>query len=75
MISITVKYGLTRELTTEVAEGTTFRSIIADPTVKAVLKHPENVSAIINGDRMDLDNEPADGDVIVLEVQAAEKAA
>ncbi len=75
MISITVKYGLTRELTTEVAEGTTFRSIIADPTIKAVLKHPENVSAIINGDRQDLDAEVAEGDVIVLEVQAAEKAA
>lgn len=75
MITVTLKYGLTKEITTEVSDGTSIAQIINDPNNRAVLGLPENVKAVIDGQTVDLDAELSDGDVVVLERQAAEKAA
>lgn len=75
MITVTIKFGLTKELTTEVQEGASIRSIIGNASVKAVLGFPENVVPVIGGTTVSFDDTPSDGDVIVLERQAAEKAA
>jgi hypothetical protein len=74
-MEITLKFGLTKQVTREVAEGTTLRQILADPSNKAVLGYPENVSGLVDGVTLGLDNVLSDGDVIVLEKQAASKAA
>lgn len=75
MISVTLKFGLTKQVTREVPEGTTLRTILADATNKAVLGYPENVSGVVDGVTMSLDDAPSDGDTVVLEKQAASKAA
>lgn len=74
MNSVTIKYGLTRQFTTEVDEGTTIRQIVQNPNIRAVLRYPENVSAVIDGQTVGLDEQVSDGDTIVLEQQAASKA-
>lgn len=75
MIQITINYGLTKSLTTEVNDGTTVRQILTNPTHKAALGYPENVSALCDGVTLGLDDTVSDGDTIVLEKQAAAKAA
>jgi hypothetical protein len=74
MISITIKYGLRSEFSTEVEDGTTVRQIVQNPNIRAVLRYPENVSAVIDGQTVSLDDRLSDGDIIVLEQQAAAKA-
>lgn len=74
MISVTLKFGLTKQVTREVAEGTTLRTVLADATNKAVLGYPESVSGVVDGVTMNLDDELSDGDTVVLEKQAAAKA-
>lgn len=75
MYEITLKHGLTRQLTLEVTPGTTIRQLLSNANNKAVLGFPEAVSAVIDGTTIALDEQVSDGDVIVLEKQAASKAA
>jgi hypothetical protein len=75
MIEVTLKYGLTRQLTVEVSENASLRSIIANANYRASLGYPENVSAVIDGNTANLDDTLCDGDVVLLEKQAAAKAA
>jgi len=74
MISITLKFGLTKQVTREVPEGTSLRQVLADATNKAVLGYPENVSGVVDGVTIGMDDELTDGDTVVLEKQAASKA-
>ncbi len=60
MIEVTLKFGLTKQVTREVPEGTTVRQLMTDPNNRAILGFGENVAATI--------------DVIVFEQQAAAKA-
>lgn len=73
-INVTIKYGLTKQVTRDVSDTQSIRDIISNPSVRAILGHPENVVATIDGQIISLDNEPNDGDVIQLEQQAAQKA-
>ena len=75
MIEVTLKYGLTRQLTVDVADGTTIAQLAGNANYRASLGFPENVSATINGDTIDMNETVADGDVILFEKQAAAKAA
>lgn len=75
MIQVTVKYGLTRSLQTDVNEDATIRDIISNTNTRLALGYPENVSAVIDGVTVSLDDHPSEGDTVVLEKQAAAKAA
>ncbi len=74
MISIVLRYGLTKRLETEVAEGTTVRQVLQNSNNRAVLGYPENVSAVVDGNTLSLDDQLSDGDEIILEKQATSKA-
>ena len=74
MNEVTLKYGLTKQLTIEVPEGTTLASILRNPNYKAVLGYPENISAVVDGVTLDMNDVVSNGDTIVLEKQAASKA-
>lgn len=74
-MEVTIKYGLTNQITVEASEGTTIRQLITNANNRAVLRYPENVVAVIDGETKDLNDTVCDGDVIVLEKQAASKAA
>jgi len=73
-INVTLKYGLTKQVTREVSEGTALRQMLQDATNKAVLGYPENVSGVVDGVTIGHDDELSDGDVVILEKQAASKA-
>jgi len=75
MSEVTLKYGLTKQITIEVPEGTTVREVLSNPNNRAVLGYPENVTAINDGATMSPDDYVSDGDTIILEKQAAAKAA
>lgn len=75
MIEVTLKYGLTRQLTVDVAQGTTIAQLASNANYRASLGFPENVSATIDGNTVDMGETVADGDVILFEKQAAAKAA
>ena len=74
MISVTIKYGLTKQVTREVADGTTVRQILQDASTKMILGFPEGVSAVSDGLTLSMDDVLSDGDTIILEKQAAAKA-
>lgn len=75
MIEVTLKYGLTKSITREVQDGTTVRDLIQDPNNRALLGYPENVSAVIDGVTVSLDDVVVECDTVVFEKQAAAKAA
>lgn len=75
MIEVTLKYGLTREITREVENGITIGELLADPNNRAVLGYGENVVAVIDGQTVSRTDGVVDGDTIVIEQQAASKAA
>jgi len=75
MIEVTLRFGLTKSLTVDVQPGTTIRQLLSNAGHKAVLGYPENVSAVVDGQTLSPDDAVSDGDVIVLEKQAAAKAA
>lgn len=74
MISITLKFGLTKQVTRQVPDGTTLSTMLRDATNKAILGYPESVSGVIDGITVDANEPLSDGDVVVLEKQAAAKA-
>jgi hypothetical protein len=74
-VSVTIRYGISKQVTKDVAEGSSIRSVITNPSVKAILGHPENVVPVIDGVTMGLNDTVYDGADIQLEQQAAQKAA
>lgn len=74
MIEITIRYGLTKSLTIEVAEGTTIGQIKSNHNYRAVLGLPENCTATVDGAALADHATVDDGDVILFEKQAASKA-
>lgn len=74
MINVTIKYGLTRSVSTEVPVGTTARDLIRDPNIRASLGNPENVKIVIDGETVPDRTTLSNNDVIVLEKQASQKA-
>lgn len=74
MQQVTIKYGL-QQVTRSVPEGTTFRQVMQDSTVRAVLGYGDNVRCLIDGDEQPEDGEVSDGDVINIETRANKKAA
>jgi hypothetical protein len=73
--NVTIKYGLTKQVTRDADDNATLRDIISNPSVRAILGYPENVVAVIDGVTYQLSGIPENGDVIHLEQQAASKAA
>lgn len=74
MITITLKYGLTKEVTREISPNATVSQVLADPNNKAILGYPENVTAVVDGVSLGANDNFGDGDVVILEKQAAQKA-
>lgn len=74
-IEITIKYGLTKQVTRTVPEGTTVNDVLRDASNKAILGFPESVSAVVDGVTLGGHDSLNDGDTVVLEKQAAAKAA
>jgi hypothetical protein len=74
-MEVTLKYGLTKQITIEISSNTTLGDILRNPNNKAVLGYPESVTGVVDGVTLGQNDYPADGDVIVLEKQAAAKAA
>lgn len=74
MISVTVRFGASNELTREVADNTTVGDILRNSTFQAALGFGANVQAVVDGavqpDRTTLSN----GDIITVETKANSKA-
>lgn len=75
MITVTLKYGFTLEIERTVPPGTTLATLLRDPVNKSRLGYPENVSGVVDGVTIDMNEPLEDGMVIQLEKQAAAKAA
>lgn len=73
-IEVTLKYGLTKRITVSVPEGSTLGQVLANPSNKAFLGYPENVTGVIDGVTIGHDDVLSDGDTVQLEKQAAAKA-
>jgi hypothetical protein len=74
MITVTVRYGMTRRLDIELEEPVQVIDITGNPNYRATLGFPENVAAVINGVTVSSDHYVNDGDIVTLEVQASRKA-
>ncbi len=74
MYTVTVKQGVSGTITREVVEGTTVGQLIADSYIKAHLGYGENVSIVCNGETLEDSDTINDGDVLLIEKQAAAKA-
>lgn len=74
MYNVTVQYGLTKKTTLPFAPGSTVRDVLGNAAVKIELGYPENVHALDDGVRLDLGSQVYDGQIILLEKQAAAKA-
>jgi hypothetical protein len=74
MITVTVRYGLSNELTREFKEGTTVGSVLGDPNIMAALGMGSNVVGKIDGSTMEMNHRLEDGDEMDVEVRANTKA-
>lgn len=74
MITVILRYGLSKSTQVTVEAGSTIRQSVTAPA-KAILGLPENIQATIDGDTVSLDTELFDDTTIVFEKQAAAKAA
>lgn len=72
-MQITIRYGID-SINKEVHPGTTFRDVIADPSIKAGLGCGDNVKATVSGVEMPLDAQVPLGAMITLETRANTKA-
>jgi hypothetical protein len=73
-MNITIEYGINNSLTKSFPEGSTYGTIINDSAVKAVLGYGSNVQTIVDGVAQPLTHQAANGDVILVQVQANTKA-
>lgn len=74
-ITVTVRFGVSNELSKAVSENTTVGQLVNDRNIQATLGFGANVQAVIDG-TVQPDNAPlSDGDVITVETKANTKAA
>lgn len=73
-MTLTLRHGISRELTREFPAGTRVRDLTADATVRAALGLPENVTAVVDGRTLSANDMLNDGDTVTFEKQAAAKA-
>lgn len=73
-ISVTISYGGDNRLTRSFPAGTTVGQVITDPSVKASLGFGDNAQAVIDGVRQDSATTLRNGDEIVVESRACQKA-
>ena len=71
-VSVTVRYGLERQGTTSVPEGSSIEEVLG--RVRAALGFGDNVKALIDGAAQPMTNGVANGDVITVETAANSKA-
>ena len=71
-VSVTVRYGLERQVTTSVPEGASIEEVLG--RVRAALGFGDNVKALIDGAAQPMTNGVANGDVITVETAANSKA-
>ena len=71
-VSVTVRYGLERQVTTSVPEGSSIEEVLG--RVRAALGFGDNVKALIDGAAQPLTNGVANGDVITVDTAANSKA-
>ena len=77
MVTFKLKHGLSREISDEASPETTVNDIVNNPNFKAILKHGENVDAIVDGTIINKDTPISDlgqGVVISLETRSNSKA-
>ena len=74
MISITVKYGIGNEVTKEYEEGVTIQDVLNDANLRAQLGFSTNVNTLVNDEYADPSYELEDGDVLIIEQRASQKA-
>lgn len=75
MNQVTLKHGISGVIKKEVPDGTTVGQLLADQSIKAVLGYGESVTVVSNGETLSLNDEIEAGDVLIIEKQAAAKAA
>lgn len=74
MISVTIRFGSTNELTREFAAGTTVGSVLSDRNLQASLGFGGNVQAVVDGQVQQSNSPLTDGDVVTIETKANSKA-
>lgn len=75
MINVTVKFGATGKVEKAYTDPITVGEIVNDSNLRAFLGYPESIAAVIDGETVSQDTYVNDGDEILLEKQAAAKAA
>lgn len=74
MISVTVRYGLSNELTRDFPDGTTVGAVLSNPNIMAALEIGSNVVGKIDGSTKDPGYVLYDGAEMDVEVRANTKA-
>lgn len=74
MLRVTLRFGMTRQITREVPQGTTVGQILSAQNNRVLLGYGENVVAVSNGVTLDQNDLIEDGSTLVIEQQAAKKA-
>lgn len=74
MNKVTVKYNVD-EVSRELNEGTTYRQVVSDANLKAVLGYGDNVRVLVNGVEQSMDAAVQNGVIIRIETAANSKAA
>lgn len=74
MMSLTLRHGVSRELTRDFPAGTRVRDLTNDATVRAALGLSESVQAVVDGRTLGANDQLNDGDIVTFEKQAASKA-
>jgi len=74
MITVTVRYGATGELTREFTNGTTAGSVLSNTGIQAALGFGSNVQAVVEGQVLRNETPLSNGDVVTVETRANSKA-
>ena len=74
MITVTVKYGIGNEVIKEYEDGITIQDVLGDTDVRAQLGFGTNVNTLVNDEYADPSYELEDGDVLIIEQRASQKA-
>lgn len=74
MKTIKVQYGLD-QISRNVSDNATVRELVCDPRNKTMLGYGDNVRVIISGVPVSLDAQPYNGQTVIVETAANQKAA
>lgn len=74
MLRVTLRFGMTRQITREVPQGTTVGQVLSAQNNRVLLGYGENVVAVSNGVTLNQNDLIEDGSTLVIEQQAAKKA-